>query len=275
MATNTNTEFGSPEKMVEDVMATTDSKMTDSPTEDATEGDSKRITGVVTRWSHRGYGFVRPEDGGEDVFVHLSAIKDGNALAMDSKVEFLKVFDDRKGKFRAEELTGGVEEEERPAAPSSSRPSYGFGSSRPKGVCYDWQSGKCTRGSSCRFSHGDSFSSFSGSRQSNFSGGRPRGVCYDWQKGTCNRGSSCRFAHGADGSASHSGGGGGGNAFSNFGSKPRGVCYDWQSGNCNRGESCRFSHESNGSGGDGYGHGGGYGDRAPAGGFNTGSAPAW
>jgi cold shock CspA family protein len=32
--------------------------------------------GTVIRWvPHRGFGFITPDEGGEDIFVHISALK--------------------------------------------------------------------------------------------------------------------------------------------------------------------------------------------------------
>eukprot|EP00965_Chrysotila_dentata_P062062 2056419-Pleurochrysis_carterae.AAC.2 len=64
----------------------------------------ERCRGVAARWTDRGFGFIRPEDGGEDLFCHYSSIEDGNALEVDAPVEFVKVYDERKGKERAEQF---------------------------------------------------------------------------------------------------------------------------------------------------------------------------
>eukprot|EP00924_Labyrinthula_sp_SR-Ha-C_P008805 snap_masked-scaffold_2-processed-gene-3.32-mRNA-1 protein AED:0.16 eAED:0.27 QI:0/-1/0/1/-1/1/1/0/190 len=71
---------------------------------------NERKTGEVARWHPRGFGFIRVEDG-EDVFVHVSSIKDGNALREGSKVEFGLIYDDKRSKYRAVDLTGGFREE--------------------------------------------------------------------------------------------------------------------------------------------------------------------
>eukprot|EP00938_MAST-03A_sp_MAST-3A-sp1_P006897 g6897.t1 len=72
-------------KKVEETM-----KVESEPKEDG------RVTGTVVRWSHRGFGFVAPKDGSEDVFVHFSALRSGNALQEGTEVEFTKVYDDIK-----------------------------------------------------------------------------------------------------------------------------------------------------------------------------------
>ncbi len=45
--------------------------------------------GTVKRWMTRGgYGFIAPESGGEDVFVHNSDIQGRSSLREGEKVEF-------------------------------------------------------------------------------------------------------------------------------------------------------------------------------------------
>jgi len=55
----------------------------------------------------KGFGFIIPDDGSEDVFVHQTAIHaDGfRSLAEGEPVEFSKITDDR-GKVKAERVTG-------------------------------------------------------------------------------------------------------------------------------------------------------------------------
>ena len=50
-----------------------------------------RVRGVALRWNEKGFGFIKPDDGGDDVFCHFSGIKDGKCLKEGATVEFLKV----------------------------------------------------------------------------------------------------------------------------------------------------------------------------------------
>merc|ERR1719318_163670 len=66
-------------------------------------------TGCV-KWfnSNKGYGFIKPDDGGEDVFVHQSVIKANGfrTLSEGENVEFDTMEDERSGKIKCSIVTG-------------------------------------------------------------------------------------------------------------------------------------------------------------------------
>jgi CspA family cold shock protein len=64
-------------------------------------------TGTV-KWfnSQKGFGFIQPEDGGKDVFVHISAVERAglNTLNEGQKISLDVVDDRRTGKSSADNL---------------------------------------------------------------------------------------------------------------------------------------------------------------------------
>jgi CspA family cold shock protein len=64
-------------------------------------------TGIV-KWfnSQKGFGFIQPESGGADVFVHISAVERAGlrGLAEGQKVSYEIVVDKRSGKSSADQL---------------------------------------------------------------------------------------------------------------------------------------------------------------------------
>ena len=62
-------------------------------------------TGTVKFFAHdKGFGFITPDNGGSDVFVHISAVN-GGSLSDGQKVEY-DVGEDRKtGKSKAENVS--------------------------------------------------------------------------------------------------------------------------------------------------------------------------
>ena len=64
-------------------------------------------TGVV-KWfnGQKGYGFIQPDDGGKDVFVHISAVERAGLSHLNEgqKISFELVADRRSGKSSADNL---------------------------------------------------------------------------------------------------------------------------------------------------------------------------
>ena len=64
-------------------------------------------TGTV-KWfnSEKGYGFIQPDDGGKDVFVHVSAVEQAGLRSLNEgqKIAFEVVADRRTGKSSAGNL---------------------------------------------------------------------------------------------------------------------------------------------------------------------------
>lgn len=65
------------------------------------------ITGTVKFFnSTKGFGFIAPDDGGTDVFVHVSAVERAGlrTIVEGQKLSFEVVKDNRSGKSAAENL---------------------------------------------------------------------------------------------------------------------------------------------------------------------------
>ncbi|MCX7366673.1 MAG: cold-shock protein [Alphaproteobacteria bacterium] len=64
-------------------------------------------TGTV-KWFNatKGFGFIQPDDGGKDAFVHISAVERAGLsnLAEGQKLQFELVSDRRSGKMSADNL---------------------------------------------------------------------------------------------------------------------------------------------------------------------------
>jgi cold shock protein len=82
-------------------------------------------TGTV-KWfnARKGYGFLKPGDGGFNVYVHISAVERAGMidLKVGQKVNFEMVMDDRTGEVRAENLRALPEVFENPCVAAGAIP---------------------------------------------------------------------------------------------------------------------------------------------------------
>ena len=59
-------------------------------------------TGVVKMFDEsRGFGFIKPDEGGPDLFFHVSALREGDEIARDAAVSFEVGTDSKSGKPKA------------------------------------------------------------------------------------------------------------------------------------------------------------------------------
>ncbi len=62
----------------------------------------------IVKWfnGQKGYGFIQPNDGGQDVFVHISAVERAGMQGLNEgqKVSFDVVANPKKGKTSADNL---------------------------------------------------------------------------------------------------------------------------------------------------------------------------
>ena len=65
------------------------------------------MTKVIVKWfnANKGFGFIQPEGGGKDVFVHVTAVREAGLETLDEnqEVEF-EMVDGRDGRQCAGEL---------------------------------------------------------------------------------------------------------------------------------------------------------------------------
>lgn len=60
------------------------------------------IKGVLKTWKEdRGFGFISPDDGGKDIFIHISALKGTSRRPLTGDVIHYQVAKDNRGKFKA------------------------------------------------------------------------------------------------------------------------------------------------------------------------------
>ena len=60
------------------------------------------IKGVLKTWKEdRGFGFIKPDGGGKDVFIHISALKGVSRRPITGDVIFYQITKDNRGKYKA------------------------------------------------------------------------------------------------------------------------------------------------------------------------------
>merc|ERR550534_1632145 len=74
--------------------------------------DGKEGGRVVIWHAEKGFGFLKPDKGGDDIFVHVTNLQDGDALREGDPVRFHIRYDEKASKYRAEEVTGAWWERE-------------------------------------------------------------------------------------------------------------------------------------------------------------------
>jgi cold shock protein len=60
------------------------------------------IKGVLKTWKEdRGFGFIKPDDGGKDIFIHISALKGVSRRPITGDIIYYQSTKDSRGKFKA------------------------------------------------------------------------------------------------------------------------------------------------------------------------------
>ena len=58
-------------------------------------------TGKVKLFNEdKGYGFIKPDDGGDDVFFHVTALREGDEITKNATVNFEVGVDPKSGKSK-------------------------------------------------------------------------------------------------------------------------------------------------------------------------------
>src|SRR5690606_32383894 len=94
-------------RLTDDLFKIRFARLHDAACIDVSTKDETMNTGIV-KWfnNQKGFGFIQPENGGNDVFVHISAVERAgmHTLNEGQKVSYDLVADRRSGKSAAENL---------------------------------------------------------------------------------------------------------------------------------------------------------------------------
>ena len=62
----------------------------------------RMVKGVLKTWKEdRGFGFVKPDDGGKDIFIHISALSTVSRRPTTGDVIYYQIAKDNRGKYKA------------------------------------------------------------------------------------------------------------------------------------------------------------------------------
>ncbi len=62
----------------------------------------KTVQGVLKTWKEdRGFGFIKPDDGSKDIFMHISALDSSSRRPVTGDIIHYQVTRDHRGKFKA------------------------------------------------------------------------------------------------------------------------------------------------------------------------------
>jgi len=60
------------------------------------------IKGVLKTWkADKGFGFIKPDNGGKEIFIHISSLKRANRRPVRGDVIYYQIAKDNQGKFKA------------------------------------------------------------------------------------------------------------------------------------------------------------------------------